>query len=188
MSVWKSDEELLIFACLISPSKITLFEKWHQAFDKVFHHQMKHLEVRQKYSAVRRIFNSLVSVSYGDETLRLMLERVWLPAALVRNTYHYSIIKTLTLLSFTTASESGSSCEETGRRACNVSPWINSQGKIPREKANGGDQTQVKGAVIPPQFLLIVLVVEAVTAVLLWILPLPRISGAFKRGHPIVNR
>ena len=88
----------------------------------------------------------------------------------------------------TTASESGSSCEETGRRASNVSPWINSQGKIPREKANDGDQTQVKGAVIPPQFLLIVLVVEAVTAVLLWILPLPRISGAFKRGHPIVNR
>ena len=88
----------------------------------------------------------------------------------------------------TTASESGSSCEETGRRASNVSPWINSQGKIPREKANDGDQTQVKGAVIPPQFLLIVLVVEAVTAVLLWILPLPRISGAFKRGRPIVNR
>lgn len=46
----------------------------------------------------------------------------------------------------------------------------------------------MKGAVIHPQFLLIVLVVEAVTAVLLWILPLPRISGAFKRGHPIVNR
>ena len=34
---------------------------------------MKHLEVRQKYSAARRIFNSLLSVSSGDETLRLML-------------------------------------------------------------------------------------------------------------------
>lgn len=104
------------------------------------------------------------------------------------NSYQHCIINTLTPLFLTTARESGSSWEETGRRASNVSPWINSQGKIPREKANGGDQTRVKGAVIPPQFLLIVLVVEAVTVVLLLILPLPRISGAFKRGHPIVNR
>ena len=35
---------------------------------------MKHLEVRQKYSAVRRIFNSLLGVSSGDETLRLMFD------------------------------------------------------------------------------------------------------------------
>ena len=35
---------------------------------------MKHLEVRQKYSAARRTFNSLLSVSSGDETLRLMLD------------------------------------------------------------------------------------------------------------------
>ena len=35
---------------------------------------MKHLEVRQKYSAARRIFNSLLSVSSGDETLRLMFD------------------------------------------------------------------------------------------------------------------
>ena len=35
---------------------------------------MKHLEVRQKYSAARRIFNSLLSVSSGDETLRLILD------------------------------------------------------------------------------------------------------------------
>ena len=35
---------------------------------------MKHLEVRQKYFAARRIFNSLLSVSAGDETLRLMLD------------------------------------------------------------------------------------------------------------------
>ena len=35
---------------------------------------MKHLKVRQKYAAVRRIFNSLLSVSSGDETLRLMLD------------------------------------------------------------------------------------------------------------------
>ena len=35
---------------------------------------MKHLEIRQKYSTERRIFNSLLSVSSGDETLRLMLD------------------------------------------------------------------------------------------------------------------
>ena len=60
MSVWISDEKLLIFASLISPSKMILFEKKYQTFDTVFHHQMKHLEVRQKYSATRRIFNSLL--------------------------------------------------------------------------------------------------------------------------------
>ena len=51
-----------------------LFEKKYQTFDTVFHHQMKHLEVRQKYSAARRIFNSLLGVSSGDETLRLMFD------------------------------------------------------------------------------------------------------------------
>ena len=35
---------------------------------------MKHLEVRQKYSAARRIFNSLLGVSSSDATLRLMLD------------------------------------------------------------------------------------------------------------------
>ena len=35
---------------------------------------MKFLEVRQKYSAARRIFNSLLGVSSGDETLNLMLD------------------------------------------------------------------------------------------------------------------
>ena len=39
-----------------------------------FQHQMKHLEVRQKYSAVRLIFNPLLSVSSGVESLHLMLE------------------------------------------------------------------------------------------------------------------
>ena len=74
MSVWISDEKLLIFASLISPSKMILFEKKYQTFDTVFHHQMKHLEVRQKYSARRRIFNSLLGVSSGDEKLRLMFD------------------------------------------------------------------------------------------------------------------
>ena len=39
---------------------------------------MKHLEVRQKYSAARCIFNSLLGVSSGvssgDETLRVMFD------------------------------------------------------------------------------------------------------------------
>ena len=51
-----------------------LFEKKYQTFDTVFHHQVKHLEVRQKYSAARRIFNSLLGVSSGDETLHLMFD------------------------------------------------------------------------------------------------------------------
>ena len=51
-----------------------LFEKIYQTWDAVFHRQMKHLEVRQKYSATRRIFNSLLGVSSGDETLRLMFD------------------------------------------------------------------------------------------------------------------
>ena len=74
MSVWISDEKLLIFASLISPSKMILFEKKYQTFDTVFHHQMKHLEVRQKYSTARRIFNSLLGVSSGDETMHLMFD------------------------------------------------------------------------------------------------------------------
>ena len=73
MIVWISDEKLLIFASLISPSKMILFEKKYQTFDTV-HHHMKHLEVRQKYSATRRIFNSLLGVSSVDETLRLMFD------------------------------------------------------------------------------------------------------------------
>ena len=48
MSVRKSDEKLLIFASLISPSKIILFKEKYQVFDTLFDHQMKHLEVRQK--------------------------------------------------------------------------------------------------------------------------------------------
>ena len=65
---------MLIFASLISPSKMIFFEKKYQTFDTLFHHQMKHLEVRKKYSATRHIFNSLLSVSSGDETLRLMFD------------------------------------------------------------------------------------------------------------------
>ena len=64
----------LVFASVISPSKMILFEKKYETFDTVFHHQMKHLEVRQKYSAASRIFNSLLSDSSGDETLSHMFD------------------------------------------------------------------------------------------------------------------
>ena len=35
---------------------------------------MKHLKDRKKTSAARRIFSSLLSLSSGDETLRLLLD------------------------------------------------------------------------------------------------------------------
>ena len=55
MSVWKSALKTAHFCTLIYPSKIILFDqKYYQAFDKVFYHQMKHIDVRQKYSAARR--------------------------------------------------------------------------------------------------------------------------------------
>ena len=63
-----------------------LFEKKYQTFDTVFHHQMKHLEVRQKYSAARRIFNSLLGVSSGDETLHLMFDILLLRLRLLIST------------------------------------------------------------------------------------------------------
>ena len=44
------------------PFKISLFEKLYQTLVTVFHHNIKNLEVRQKYSATRRIFNSLLGV------------------------------------------------------------------------------------------------------------------------------
>ena len=58
----------LVFASLISPSKMILFEKKYQTRRNI------KLEVRQKYSAARRIFNSLLGVSSGDETLHLMFD------------------------------------------------------------------------------------------------------------------
>ena len=42
---------------------------------------MKHLEDRQKYSAARHIFNSLLGVASGDKTLCLMLDILLLPSS-----------------------------------------------------------------------------------------------------------
>ena len=81
-----------------------LFEKKYQTFDTVFHHQMKHLEVRQKYSAARRIFNSLLGVSSGDETLHVMFDI--LHATLLQN----KIIVTKDMLSFVFEAGIASKC------------------------------------------------------------------------------
>jgi len=40
----------------------------YQAWDVVFHHQMKHQEESWKYDAQRSIFDELRGVSSGDET------------------------------------------------------------------------------------------------------------------------
>ena len=72
MSVWRSYEKLCIFAHLISPSKIVLFclrSNIKQSTQSKFE-----VEVRQKYSAASRIFNSLLGVSSCGETLPLMLD------------------------------------------------------------------------------------------------------------------
>ena len=61
MSVWKSDEKLFIFASLISPGKILLFEKYYQAFDKVFHLVKKHAKF-VKNTPLRVVFSTLFSV------------------------------------------------------------------------------------------------------------------------------
>ena len=81
----------LVFASLISPSKMILFENKYQTFDTLFHHQMKHLEVRQKYSAARRIFNSLLGVSSGDETLHLMFDILRETPVVYFGPYFYNI-------------------------------------------------------------------------------------------------
>ena len=47
---------------------------WEVISSTVFHHQIEHLEVRQKYSAARNIFNSLLGGSSGGETLGLILD------------------------------------------------------------------------------------------------------------------
>ena len=73
MSVWKLDETLLIF-CILNFSFKNDCLRRNIKHSTVFHHQMKHLEGRQKYSAARRIFHSLLGVSSGDETLRLMFD------------------------------------------------------------------------------------------------------------------
>ena len=49
-------------------------EKIYQTLETVFYRLSKHLEFRQKYSAARRIFNSLLGVWISDETLSLVFD------------------------------------------------------------------------------------------------------------------
>ena len=49
-------------------------EKIYQTLDSVFHHISKHLEVRQKYSAARRILISLLGVRKCDEKRCLVFD------------------------------------------------------------------------------------------------------------------
>ena len=73
--VWKSDEKLLIFASLISPSKITFV--W-EVISSIRHSVSSPDETPRSSSKILRcasfIFNPFVSVSSGNETLRNMLD------------------------------------------------------------------------------------------------------------------
>ena len=51
-----------------------IFEVIYQAWDAVFHHQMKHREKSWKYNAQRSIIDELRGVASGDETLCQMLD------------------------------------------------------------------------------------------------------------------
>ena len=65
------------------PSLLVSIRKVYQTLETVFHRLSKHLEFRQKYSATRRIFNSLlgprpdpllgVCISRGNTVLSVML-------------------------------------------------------------------------------------------------------------------
>jgi len=49
-------------------------EKIYKAFETVFYHISKHLEVRPKYSFASRIFNSTRCLDIPDETLSLVFD------------------------------------------------------------------------------------------------------------------
>ena len=75
MSVWKSDEKLLIFTSLISPAKILILsEKQYQAFDTDSTPDETPRKSSKILRCASRIFNSLLGVSSDDETQRLMLD------------------------------------------------------------------------------------------------------------------
>ena len=63
--VWISDlnwHKFLRFHFSVFSLVLVSIEKIYQTFKTLFDHISKHLEVRQKYSATRRIFNSLLGV------------------------------------------------------------------------------------------------------------------------------
>ena len=75
--VWKSDLNLhrfLRFYFSVFSVVLVSIEKIYQTRVRVFHHMSQNLEVRQKYSATRRISNSLLGVWKCDETLSLVFD------------------------------------------------------------------------------------------------------------------
>ena len=75
--VWKCDLNkhiFLRFYFFVYSLVLVSIEKTYQTLQTVFHLISKHLEFRQKYSAARRIFNSLLSVWKCDETVSLVFD------------------------------------------------------------------------------------------------------------------
>ena len=62
---------------------------------------MEHLGVRRKYAAKRRISTLLLCVAYGDETLRLMLDKLLLQnyicLKLTGSLTHFDMVKSCAL-------------------------------------------------------------------------------------------
>ena len=78
-SVWISDlnqHRFLRFCFCVFSLVLVSIEKKHQTLKTVFDHISKHLEVRQKYSAARRIFNSLLGVWKCGQTLSFVFDKL----------------------------------------------------------------------------------------------------------------
>ena len=56
------------------PSDFLIVQVIYQAWDAVFHRQMKHWEESWKYDAQQSIFDDFWGVSSDNETLRQMLD------------------------------------------------------------------------------------------------------------------
>ena len=72
--VWITDlnqQRFLPFYFSVFSLVLVSIEKKHQTLKTVFDHISKHLEVRQEYSAARRIFKSLLGVWKCGETRRI---------------------------------------------------------------------------------------------------------------------
>ena len=81
--VWKCDLNLWFYFFVYSLVIVSI-AKIYQTLETVFYHISKHLEYRQKYSAARRIFNSLLSVWKCDETLSFMFDILLLKLSWLR--------------------------------------------------------------------------------------------------------
>ena len=68
---------ILFFLFLGFPLVLISIEKIYQTLKTVFVHISKYLEVRQKYSAARRIFNSLLGVWKCGETQSFVFDMLF---------------------------------------------------------------------------------------------------------------